>query len=52
MNGMQKIIGREKSTKKEGTREIGTAKTQLEIVEVENASHCLPRCSLHYALII
>ena len=39
-NGPKKNRGREKLIKREGPRVKGIVKTQLEVVEVENASLC------------
>ena len=50
MNGMNKIRGREKPTKRAGTRGQVMVKIQLEIVEVEKSSLYLHRFSLHCAL--
>ena len=52
MNGLNKNIGREKPIKRAGKRVQGVVKTQLEVVEVENASLCTHIRSLHFALIV
>ena len=48
--GMNKIIVREKTTKRAGPIEQGMVKTPLEIVEVEKSPICPHRFSLHCSL--
>ena len=48
MNGLNKNIRRDKLTKMEGTSTQGILKTQLEIVEVDNASICPHRYSMNF----
>ena len=52
MNGLKKKIGRENPKKMAGTSVKGIVKTQLEVLEVENASLCTHRYSIHCALTV
>ena len=52
VNGLKKSRVRYKPTKRAGPIEQCMVKTQLEIVEVENASLCTDRCSMHCAQMV
>ena len=50
--GLNKNRGRDKGTKRAGTKLQGIVKTELELVEVRNASLYTHICSLHFELTV